>query len=50
MADATAPETITQIVWNFIFNAIANSSGGGSVNASSALIELFAGIMFHFFT
>ena len=33
-----------------IFNAIANYSGKGSVNASSAVMILFAGLMFYFFS
>jgi hypothetical protein len=33
-----------------IFNAIANYSGSGTVNASAALLIFFAGIMFHFYT
>jgi len=33
-----------------VFNAIANYTASGSVNASSALLILFAVIMFHFFT
>jgi hypothetical protein len=33
-----------------VFNAIANYGGEGSVNASSALLILFTGVLFHFFT